>query len=190
MMRSASSIVACCLINVDGSDPLSDIRDSFPIFSRFQLARPAVVSRFLLQMIRTPPVSSASFWIWPPETASSRILRNSSTICAFLLSNDFLRTRAAFFFSVSSLFNAVLLGVLGALCLSRGLRMFSEFVSPSDSSNSRKYCSNFFSSFCGECWSIQSFVTSWLQKASTLSRYGVGCMQILPFVGDRRGPLE
>jgi hypothetical protein len=101
-----------------------------------------------------------------------------------LLSNDFLRARAAFFFSVSAFFKAVLLGVLGSLCLSRGLRMFSELVSPSNSSNSRRYCSNFFSSFCGECWLIQSLVASSLQKASTLSRYGVGGMQILPFVGD------
>lgn len=60
-------------------------------------------------------------------------------------------------------------------------------VSSSESSNSRSS----FSTLLGECWSIQLLVVVWLQKASVVSRYGVGGMSTFPLDGDwRRLPFD
>lgn len=134
--------------------------------------------------MRTPPVSAERFWTSPPETASSSTLRKFSAYAAFLLSKDFLRASAAFFASVSAFFKAVLLGDFAGFWALDCFGMVSE--SSSKSSNSR----NSRLTLRGECSSIQLLVASRSQNASVLSRWGVGGMRILSFVGDLRTLFE
>lgn len=90
---SASSIVAWCrevwvLLSVG--------EDLDLMVSRFQFALPAVEFSFLLQIILTPPVASASFWISPLVTLSSSSLKKFSASATFVASNSFFFFARAF----------------------------------------------------------------------------------------------
>lgn len=93
---------------------------------------------------------------------------------------------------MSAFFCAVLLSGFSSFFGPRGVRGttstdFVGLVSSPESSNSRSS----FSSLLGECWSIQSLVVVWLQKASVFSRYGVGGMFTFPLDGEwRRLPFD
>lgn len=132
----------------------------------------------------------------------SRTSRNVSAKLAFLLLKDSRRALAARFASASAFLIAVLLGVLedlgelGGVLLSRDMEsdsvLMPEFGLLSSSSDMSKSLSSSLAeppadfSLRGECWSIQWFVSVWFQKASTLSRWGVGGMRTFSFVGDLR----
>lgn len=143
-----------------------------------------------------PPVAWASSVILPPETASSRVRRKVSARPAFLLLNESRRAFACRFAAASAFLTAVLLGDLGVfgvvgfrrnmesdsvlVLLSRRLSSLSEWSkSLRNSITDRPHVS-----LRGECRSIQSFASSWFQKASTLSRCGVGGIRTFCLVGD------
>lgn len=168
---SASSIVAwwrevcrcccccCCSVSVDDDDDVGEGLDLS--ISRFQFALPAVEFSFLLQIIFTPPVASASFWISPPVTLSSSSLKKDSASATFRSSNSF------FFFASAFLASAAAARAFVGLLAFVGLAppFFGEvFKGVSSSSSSPRSVSirrrNGVCSFLGEYWSFQSLITS------------------------------
>ena len=123
------------------------------IVSRFQFALPAVELSFLLQIMRTPPVDDESLDSRPSVMVLSNSSRKASARACFFELNSFFCSM-----SFLSFFAGFLMGLF--LAASDGERL------PSSSKEGIRGVLLIL--FCGEYWSFQSLITSWLQKESVL----------------------
>lgn len=126
------------------------------IVSRFQFARPAVVSSLLDHSIFTPPVVAARVPIWLFVIFESNSARKAEARACLLSSNNF-------FVSLAALDSCFV-----------GLAILLGEVSRWEKLESGGWSFGFVkSSFRGEYSSFQSLITSACQKLSILGRCGV-----------------
>ncbi len=91
-----------------------------------QFARPAVLLRFLLQLIFTPPVLRDKRASCPCVTCSSSSLSRSCASSSFLASNSRFLASIAFFSSVAAFLAGLLAAVFAGLLLPSVLRLAGD----------------------------------------------------------------
>ena len=121
---------------------------------------------FFDQMSLMPPVDSARWDTWPLVMVLSTSARKEAAMSCFCALNALRRAIAAlsgFVGILVGLFRGELHGVASPSLSSSEMERFPRFVA---------------GVLRGEYWSFQPLITSWLQKASILGRWGVGGIRI------------